>query len=63
MNKKDMVEFVARYGGIAQRSISNVTLGDKFTFLDLDKSSQKGVAKKIDGMTVKGRKIRMNKDS
>jgi len=63
LNKRDLADFVSSYSGIDPSSVNNITLGDKFSFFDVDKKDAKNFSSHFKGVKIDGRDLRVNEDN
>lgn len=63
LNKRDLADFVSSYSGVDPSTINNITLGDKFSFFNVEKNDAKDFSNHFKGVKIDGRDLRVNEDN
>ena len=60
LKRKDLVDFIANTAGIRPSMVGDISVQQKCTFFEVDSSGSSEVEKKLNGIDLQGRSIRVN---
>jgi ATP-dependent RNA helicase DeaD len=62
VTEADLVHFLSDISGIARKAFGDISLQKNCAFFNINKTSDKGLSKKFEGIEIEGRSIRVNQD-